>query len=332
MLKNKDFRRMIIVAAVLTLTASFCGYVAGGFFSFVIVLLLGLALTAIFSLTTKKRYEDIDRLNAYLEKVLAGGEAPDILDQEEGEISILKTNIYKATSALSYQKELLSKDKVALSNAIADISHQLKTPLTSMIVMNDLLKTEDDKSKRTEFLQTQSNQLDRMNWLIRTLLKLSGIDAGTIEMKPETITGDILISEVLKPFEVQMDIKNIICTKAIGDISFRCDRNWTIEAVQNIVKNCIEHMDEGGKLHIATNETSIYTEIVIEDTGSGIAKEDLPHIFERFYKGKNSGKDSVGIGLALAKTIVSNQHGDIIVESKEGAGSRFFVRFYKTVI
>ncbi|MCR5447918.1 MAG: HAMP domain-containing histidine kinase [Solobacterium sp.] len=286
----------------------------------------------IFAITTKKRYEAIGDLNSYLEKVLAGSEVPDILDQEEGELSLLRTNIYKATSALKYQKELLAKDKTALSDAIADISHQLKTPLTSMMVMNDLLKTEEQKDRRIEFLRTQSNQLDRMNWLIQTLLKLSKIDAGTIEMKPEVIRADVLMEEVIKPFEIQMDLKNIRYSCDAADELLKCDRNWTVEAIQNIVKNCIEHLEDGGMLHVFTNDTNIYSDIVIEDNGCGIAEEDLPHIFERFYKGKNAGKDSVGIGLALAKTIVNSQHGDILAESVPGEGTRFSVRFYKTII
>ncbi|MBQ6488114.1 MAG: HAMP domain-containing histidine kinase [Solobacterium sp.] len=286
----------------------------------------------LFAITTKKRYEAIGDLNTYLEKVLAGSEVPDILDQEEGELSLLRTNIYKATSALKYQKELLAKDKTALSDAIADISHQLKTPLTSMMVMNDLLKTEEQKDRRIEFLRTQSNQLDRMNWLIQTLLKLSKIDAGTIEMKPEVIRADVLMEEVIKPFEIQMDLKNIRYSCDAADELLKCDRNWTVEAIQNIVKNCIEHLEDGGMLHVFTNDTNIYSDIVIEDNGCGIAEEDLPHIFERFYKGKNAGKDSVGIGLALAKTIVNSQHGDILAESVPGEGTRFSVRFYKTII
>ena len=217
-------------------------------------------------------------------------------------------------------------------DAIADISHQLKTPLTSMIVMNDLLKTEEDNEKRIEFLNTQSNQLDRMSWLIQTLLKLSKIDAGTIAMKPEEIKADELIKEVIKPFEIQMDLKNITYSQNDSDMTFKCDKNWTIEALQNIVKNCIEHMDNGGSLVINVSDTNIFRQIEIKDTGCGILDEDLPHIFERFYKGKNAGKDSVGIGLALSKSIITSQHGDIIVESKEGEGTTFFVRFYKTII
>ena len=332
MFRNKEFNFMFITAAVFTAALSVCVYAICGIAAFFLILLLGIGITTGFVIITWRRYAAIDRLNSYLVRVLAGDEAPGILDQEEGELSLLKTNIYKATSTLNYQKDLLSKDKLALANAIADISHQLKTPLTSMMVMNDLLKTEDDEGKRMEFLKTQSNQLDRMNWLIQTLLKLSRIDAGTITMKPEEIQAEQLVKEVIRAFEIQMELKNIKCTKHISDISFSCDRNWTIEALQNIVKNCIEHMESGDELSISTSDTNIYKEIVIEDTGCGIAQEDLPHIFERFYKGKNAGKDSVGIGLALSKTIITGQHGDIIVKSTEGVGTKFFVRFYKTII
>ena len=244
----------------------------------------------------------------------------------------LKTNIYKATTTLNHQKELLAEDKLRMANAIADISHQLKTPLTSMMVMNDLLKTEEDADKRKEFLNTQSTQLDRMNWLIQTLLKLSKLDAGTIELKSESIFDKDLILEALKPFDIQMDLRGISNIVNTIGTSFKCDKNWTIEAIQNIIKNCIEHMESGGTLTISSEDTNIYNQIIIADMGCGIAKEDLPHIFERFYKGKNAIKDSVGIGLALAKSIITSQHGDILVESKEGIGTKFFIRFYKTLI
>ena len=332
MLKNKDLRIMIMAAVGLTVSFSLCGYALCGIAAFFLLVALGTAITCGFVIMTKRRYEDIGELSLYLEKVLAGREAPDILDQEEGEVSLLKNNIYKATSTLCYQKELLAKDKVALSNAIADISHQLKTPLTSMIVMNDLLMTEEDKEKRTEFLKTQSNQLDRMNWLIQTLLKLSRIDAGTITMKPEKTDVDELLFEVMKPFEIQLELKNIAYNHEKRALYIKCDKNWTIEALHNIVKNCIEHLKAGGKLDIETNETNIFSEIVITDDGCGIAEDELPHIFERFYKGRNAGKDSVGIGLALAKSIITSQHGEIIVKSIEGEGTRFHVRFYKTIL
>ena len=332
MLKNKDFRNLILIGITGTLLFSVCAFLFGGIIPALLVFIPGALITAFFAHITKKRYEALEMLNDYLAGVLAGGELPKPTEQEEGELSILQTNIYKATTLLNYQKELLTEDKIRLANAIADISHQLKTPLTSMLVMNDLLKCEDNPAKREEFLTTQGNQLDRMNWLIQTLLKLSKLDAGTIELKKEEISAKDLIASVLKPFVIQMELKNIEVKLKITDITFNCDKNWTIEAIQNIVKNCYEHMESGGTLSIETEDTNLFSTIKISDTGSGIAKEDLPHIFERFYKGKNSGKDSVGIGLALSNTIIEDQRGEIQVSSTEGVGTTFEIRFYKTII
>ncbi len=331
-MKNKDFVRMILIGIAAVVIAIITGLFLSGPITAILIASLGLVLIAVFSYYTNKRYKALARLNIYLDKVLAGDDMPSILDQEEGELSILKTNIYKATTTLNHQKELLAEDKLRMANAIADISHQLKTPLTSMMVMNDLLKTEEDADKRKEFLNTQSTQLDRMNWLIQTLLKLSKLDAGTIELKSESIFDKDLILEALKPFDIQMDLRGISNIVNTIGTSFKCDKNWTIEAIQNIIKNCIEHMESGGALTISSEDTNIYNQIIIADMGFGIAKEDLPHIFERFYKGKNAIKDSVGIGLALAKSIITSQHGDILVESQEGIGTKFFIRFYKTLI
>ncbi len=331
-MKNKEFVKLIAISCGVTLICAIAGFIASGALAGVLILVLGIALSIIYTVITYRRYKDIDDLNTYLSKVLSGNDVPDITDQEEGELSILKTNIYKATTTLKFQKELLANDKKMLADAIADISHQLKTPLTSMMVMNDLLLGEEDADKREEFLKTQSAQLDRMNWLIQTLLKLSKLDAGTALLKSEEILGSILISDALKAFEIQMELKDIAKEVTGPEIDIVCDRNWTLEAVQNIIKNCIEHMDDGGKLTIETSETNLYTEIKISDTGCGIDEADIPHIFERFYKGKNASKDSVGIGLALAKTIMTSQHGDILVESTKDVGSTFFIRFYKTII
>ena len=332
MIRNKEFRELILWGSVCTLILTACGFLFSGMTEGVLLFFLGAVLIGLFSYFTRQRYLELDRLNKYLTAVLAGEENPGIEDQEEGELSILKTNIYKTTMMLKYQKELLSEDKIRLAAAMADISHQLKTPLTSMMVMNDLLMSEEDPEKRSEFLKTQSAQLDRMNWLIQTLLKLSKLDAGTIEMKQEEISAKELIVSALRPFEIQMELKNIIADISGSDMMIRCDINWTIEALQNIVKNCCEHMDTEGELKIETGDTNLFRQTRISDTGCGIAEADLPHIFERFYKGKNAGKDSVGIGLALSKTIVESQHGEILVKSEEGVGTQFDVRFYKTIL
>ena len=329
---NKEFRRIMILGSAITIVMAFGGFAFVGITAGIMLLITGVLLLAVFFHYTKKRYCRIEELNDYLVKVLSRADTPNILDQEEGELSILANNIYKAASTLKVQNEILRDDKKQLAAAIADISHQLKTPLTSMMVMNDLLCSEEDPSKRMEFLQTQSEQLSRMNWLIQTLLKLSKLDAGTIELKHELVPSKELLSEVLKPFEIQFELRRISYKQKVTDMAFTCDKNWTVEALQNIVKNCIEHMDDGGELEISTLDTTLFGQIIIKDTGCGIAEEDIPHIFERFYKGKNAGKDSVGIGLALTKAIIEDQHGEIAVKSTEGVGSTFVIKLYKTIV
>ena len=331
-MKNKEFRNMIIISAAITVLAAILALIFLGLPAGAAVFFTGLLVTVIFIVYTKKRYKKIEQLSDYLVRVLAENDTDEILDQEEGELSILKTNIYKTTSTLKYQKELLSDDKKNLAAALADISHQLKTPLTSMMVMNDLLVDEKDEDKRIEFLNTQSSQLDRMNWLIQTLLKLSKLDAGTIVLKREDVPATELVEEAIKPFEIQFDLRNISIESDVSKVNIRCDKNCTVEAIQNIIKNCIEHMEEGGQLFVSLADTNIFTQLTIKDTGCGIAADDIPHIFERFYKGKNAGKDSVGIGLALSKSILEEEQAEINVESTKGVGTRFIIKFYKTLI
>jgi signal transduction histidine kinase len=322
----------MIIGSAVTILMTIGGFAFSGIAAGSIGLLTGAILLAVFFYYTQKRYSRIGEINDYLVKVLSRDDTPDILEQEEGELSILANNIYKAASTLKYQNEILSNDKKQLASAMADISHQLKTPLTSMMVMNDLLSVEEDPEKRREFLQTQSAQLSRMNWLIQTLLKLSKLDAGTIELKREEVSAKELLAEIIKPFEIQFELRGISYKQDAADMSFACDKNWTVEALQNIVKNCIEHMYDGGELEITTLDTALFGQITIRDTGCGIAGEDIPHIFERFYKGRNAGKDSVGIGLALTKAIIEDQHGEITVKSEEGVGSTFVIKLYKTIV
>ncbi|MBR5420447.1 MAG: HAMP domain-containing histidine kinase [Lachnospiraceae bacterium] len=331
-MKNKEFRNMIFAGTGILLPATICATLLVSPAAALLLLAAGALLLGIFVYFTRKRYRRIEELNDYLVRVLAGAESPKPEEEEEGELSILRTNIYKAATTLQYQNELLTEDKVRLAAAIADISHQLKTPLTSMMVMNDLLLEETDAAKREEFLRTQSAQLDRMNWLIRTLLKLSKLDAGTVELKREDTGLRELLTEAIRPFVIQFELREITYSADIAEGTVCCDRNWTVEALQNIIKNCMEHMGPGGKLSVTAEDTKIYTLISISDTGCGICAADLPHIFERFYKGKNAGKDSVGIGLALSKAIIEGECGEIRAESTEGAGTRFEIRFFKTLI
>lgn len=313
----------VICTAICTKLNIVCGIICG---------ILGIGLTVLFTVYTAKRYKKLWQLNNYLSAVCAGNYDLSIGDNTEGELSILKNNLYKVIVLLNSQNDELKKEKTFLSDSMADISHQLKTPLTSMMVMSDLLLNETDENKRKEFLSIITTQLDKTKWLITNLLKISKLDAGTTQFKKEDVSINDVLTQSLKPFSVTLDIKQIKVINTVEDFIFKGDSNWTCEAVENIIKNCIEHTDGGGTLTFYTQMTNIYNSLFIVDNGCGITKEDLPHIFERFYHGENSSSESVGIGLALAKTVLEKEKGDIIVSSKIGKGSKFEVRFYKAII
>lgn len=328
---NKDLKIIISLGAAVTAALSVCCL----FFSPICALLclmMGIILTAVFTAVTYRRYKKLNKLNDYLSLVCSGYYDLDIGDNSEGELSILKNNLYKVITILKAQNEMLAKDKAYLADSLADISHQLKTPLTSMMVMTDLLKDERDGARQAEFLGIIECQLDKMKWLITNLLKLSKLDAGMVEFKKEVFSSQKLIAEGVKPFLVTLDLKGIEFVNRIDDFSITGDLSWSVEAVGNIIKNCIEHTDKNGRLTISGESTVLYDSITIRDNGCGIAKEDLPHIFERFYHGKNSSKDSVGIGLALAKAVFEKENASISVKSTENMGTEFEIRFYKAIV
>ena len=295
------------------------------------VSILLIATTLLF---TKWRYQEIDKLSGYLQQISNGDFQLDVRDNHEGELSILKSQIFKVTKMLTEQGTMLHEDKAKLTNAISDISHQLKTPLTSMMVMADLLRDKNlDDAKRAEFTRNLQVQLERMEWLVSSLLKLSKIDAGTIFFKKEKVMVHSLVQNAVEPLLVPMDIKmQSLNIKGDDTVVFFGDINWTTEALINIIKNCVEHTAEGGEISIQFSENPLYTEITIADNGKGIARDDLPYIFKRFYKGKNASDDSVGIGLAMAHSIITRQQGDIEVTSQPGIGTRFQIKFYKQII
>jgi signal transduction histidine kinase len=233
---------------------------------------------------------------------------------------------------LKTSNEAIENDKNYLVDSLADISHQLKTPLTSLMVITDLLKTEEDSENRKKFVCIIENQCEKMKWLIATLLKLSKLDTETVDFIKIQLSISDVLDESLKSFMLTLDLKNIKLETNINDFTFIGDKNWCVEAVQNIIKNCIEHTDENGVLKISTNSTTLYNQLLIEDNGCGIAPEDLPHIFERFYHGKNASSDSVGIGLALSKAILSKHNASVEVNSSQGCGTTFDIRFYKSIV
>lgn len=297
-----------------------------------ISLALGIILSVVFYVFTKQRYRKIEELNDYLSEVCSGNYELAVNDNAEGELSILKNNLYKVMILLRTASEDAKKDKLYLADSLADISHQLKTPLTSMMIITEVLQGEKDEEKRAGFIRIIEEQLEKMKWLITTLLKLSKLDADTADFNMKSLNCADIIDRSINPFLVQAEIRKIKISKHVNPFIFTGDENWSVEALENIIKNCLEHTSDGGTLNINTNSTTIYNEIEISDNGSGIAKEDLPHIFERFYHGKNSSAESVGIGLALSKAVFSKENANIDVKSKEGIGTKFTIRFYKFVV
>ncbi len=283
-----------------------------------------------FSLTYR-RYRNIAELSNEIDKILHNSNKFDLKRFSEGELAVLQSEIYKMTVRLREQAEALKKDKKYLADSLADISHQIRTPLTSInLIMNFLAEEELSDKRRYSLVRELSQLLSRIDWLISTLLKISRLDAGTVKFAEDRVMVSELIKRASEPIAISMDLRNQqLIISADGNESFEGDLAWTSEAIENILKNCMEHTPDGGAIKIEAKETPIYTELVISDTGPGIPPEDLPHIFERFYKGKHSSKGSVGIGLALARMIIAAQNGTIKAGNSIDGGAQFTVRFYK---
>lgn len=299
------------------------------------LMVLGLTVTlnGLFMLGTYLRYRDIKHLSHYLEELTNGKRPLDIRNNEEGELSILKNQLYKLTVALFEQNYKMEEDKLFLSNTISDISHQLKTPLTSMSIMLDLLEADHlPKEKRQAFIKNINSQLNRLDWLTASLLKMAKLDADTIIFKKESANVKLLLEKALNPIKMLMELKQINLNIEVTDEAVLvCDYYWTSEALTNILKNAVEYTPEGKSIAIKFISNPIFKGISIEDQGKGMEPEELKNVFKRFYRGENAGNDNVGIGLALAHSIIKKQNGDIALTSEKGVGSIFTIKFYQSV-
>lgn len=333
MFRNKEVKYGFWVLLILGIFAGSMIYAESGrgFYCFCVFFACA---CAVYLMVSRLRYRRISELSLYLKQVLDGRRGLDIPDNAEGELSLLRNDIYKMITCLETQAELLKKDKIYLAESLSDISHQLKTPMTSMMVMTDILGDETlPPDRRAEFTSAIRSQLERMEWLLTALLKMSRLDAGTVQFRREPELAAQLIRTAAAHLLIPMELKSQTFEVRVPEnLEILCDRSWTAEAISNILKNCMEHTPEGGAITVTGEERGIYSSLIIEDTGEGIAPEDVPHIFERFYKGKNAGKDSVGIGLAMAKNILNMQNAHVEAESEQGRGTRFFIRFYRKVI
>ena len=330
-LRNQDVLREILLSFMIGVICSLVTYpVIGGYA--ILFLLLALVLAAVHYYFSIKRYQQIAQLSLSLDKVLHGN-AIQIDDQYEGEISILSDEISKMIIKLNEQTELLQKDKVRLTNAIADIFHQMRTPLTSINLSLTVLNDEHlSNDKAIYYRRDIKKQLEKLQWLIETLLKMSKIDAKTaIFHRREMLAKDIL-TKAIEPFVIPMELKEQKCVLNCSNEKMFVDEQWTMEAFSNLIKNAMEHTPDGGTIQLITNGNPLFTEIMIQDNGEGIPEEDIPYMFERFYKGRNAKPESVGIGLAFARMIITAQNGTISVKNNQDGGACFSVRFYKQII
>ena len=279
-----------------------------------------------------KLKKEINTINKYLNEILKGSYELNIADYNEDELSILKNDIYKVTIKLKELSEYERNEQIYLMNTLEDISHQLKTPLTALMLTNDILKSSNlSEEEYQEFLNKETRELERMEWLTSTLLKYSKLDSGSVKLKKENIKVCNLIESAIEPLSISLELKNI--ELIIKDLNFNlnCDINWTKEAFTNIIKNAIEHLDNKGTITITGENNPLYKAITIKDNGKGIKESDIKNIFKRFYS-TNSSKNSVGIGLNMAKLIFEKQNGSIEVTSEVGKYTSFKIIFYKNII
>ena len=297
-----------------------------------IIIAGGIAVTIVLLSYNKKREEKISDINSYIGKVNRGNYELKIEENGEDELTKLRNELYKTTVLLRETAENSEKEKTNLSNSLTDISHQLKTPLTSIRIMIDNIQNNPDMDEKTrnEFIEDISKQIDWISSLVISLLKLAKFDAGSIVMRDEEINVKKLIQNIISNLAILIDIKDIKIEENISEqITLFADYNWQIEALTNIIKNCVEHSFDGGKIKIEAESNSVFTKIIITDEGEGIEKKDLNRIFERFYKSAKSSENSIGIGLALAKTIIEKERGYIKVESEVGKGTKFEIKYLK---
>lgn len=329
MLRNREFRQFSILFSLMAGVASIIGFTintAAG----ILVIASAAAFGLAFLLYTKARYNSIARISEQIDLVLHNAYRLEIEEMEEGELSILYSEIRKMTLRIREQNDALKKEKDHLADSLADIAHQLRTPLTSANLILSLLANTPDENERKAFVRETEDLLVRMDWLITSLLKLSRLDAGITVFKSEQVNIKNLICNALRPFQIPMELHNVSVQIDVPEkVSIMGDFGWLSEAIQNIFKNCMESIGENGLIEIVCKDTSLFTEFTFRDNGTGFKREDLPNLFNRFFHGKNTNTSGYGIGLALCKMIITRQGGTIAAKNHPQGGALFIIRFPK---
>lgn len=297
-----------------------------------VLMVIILVIYLFFIINKSKRTKKINKIIELISKINRRNFDIDIEDYTEDELSALKQEIYKTSLMLRSEADNSLKDKLNLKDSLSDISHQLKTPLTSITIMIDnILDNEEMDSKtRRKFLINIKREIININFLVQNLLKISKFDANVIKFNKEEVFIKDIVNEAIKKVSALSELKGI-SIKVSGDknATINCDFMWEVEAISNIIKNSIEHINSDGFVEINYTKNKVYSRILIRDNGIGIDSDDLPYIFDRFYKGKNTNRDSVGIGLALSKSIIEKDNGSVSVKSTPNIGTIFTIKFFE---
>jgi signal transduction histidine kinase len=329
MLRNRELRQFAILFSSLAAAAVILGFAlntAAGILAIASAAAFGTA----FFVFTKARYQSIARISNQIDLVLHNADRLYIGESDEGELSILHSEITKMMLRIREQNDALKKEKEHLADSLADIAHQLRTPLTSANLILSLLANNPDESERRAFVRETEELLVHMDWLITSLLELSRLDAGIVVFQSERVDVNALLRAALRPFLIPMDLHDIdLHIDVPKGMIIQGDSGWLSEAIQNILKNCMESTGENGKIEIVGTDNPLFAEIAIHDSGAGLATEDLSHLFDRFYRGKSSHATGYGIGLALCKMIITRQGGTITARNHPQGGAIFAIRFPK---
>ncbi len=329
MFRNREFRRFAVLFSLMAAVFVILGFAvnrAAG----ILAAASAAAFGAAFFAFTKARYKSIARISYQIDLVLHNADRLYVGESDEGELSILHSEITKMLLRIREQYDALKNEKEHLSDSLADIAHQLRTPLTSANLILSLLANDPDENERKAYVREIEELLVRMDWLITSLLKLSRLDAGIVVFQSVQTDVNSLISAALRPFLIPMELHHIdLRMDAPKGMIIQGDPGWLSEAIQNILKNCLESAGENGKIEVVCTDNPLYSEIAIHDNGAGFEKEDLPCLFDRFYRGKNTTAAGYGIGLALCKMIITRQGGTITAKNHPQGGAIFAIRFPK---
>lgn len=329
MLRNKEFRQFAILFSIMAAVGVLLGFAintAAG----VLIIATASAFGIAFFVFTKARYQKIALISDQIDHVLHNADLLYIGEADEGELSILHSELTKMTLRIREQNDALKKEKEHLADSLADIAHQLRTPLTSANLILSLLANNPDENERKAFVRETEELLVRMDWLLTSLLKLSRLDADIVVFQSEQVEVNALVYAALRPLLIPMELRDIdMQIDAPKGIMIQGDSGWLAEAIQNILKNCMESIGESGKIEIVCTDNPLFTEIAIHDSGAGFEKKDIPRLFDRFYRGKSTNATGYGIGLALCKMIITRQGGTITAKNHPQGGAIFTIRFPK---